>query len=52
MKIKIKTASGFVPEYETAGSAGMDIKAFLQEPVIIEPGKRALIPTGVLLFII
>lgn len=49
MKIKIKTASGFVPEYETAGSAGMDIKAFLQEPVIIEPGKRALIPTGVFL---
>lgn len=49
MKIKIKTASGFVPKYETAGSAGMDIKAFLQDPVIIEPGKRALIPTGVFL---
>ena len=24
----------------------MDISAFLDEPVIIEPGKRALIPTG------
>lgn len=46
MKIKVKTLSGILPEYETSGSAGMDIRAYLEEPVTIEPGKRALIPTG------
>jgi len=46
MLIKIKTLSGQLPEYETAGSAGMDIRAYIDVPVIIEPGKRALIPTG------
>lgn len=46
MIIKIKSLSGLLPEYETAGSAGMDIKAYLEEPVTIEPGARRLIPTG------
>lgn len=49
MKIRIKTVSGTVPEYETAGSAGVDIRAYLKESVTIEPGKRALIPTGIYL---
>lgn len=46
MLIKIKTLSGQLPQYETAGSAGMDIRAYIEEPVTIAPGKRALIPTG------
>ncbi len=46
MKIKIRSISGILPSYETAGAAGMDIRAFLSEPVTIEPGQRALIPTG------
>ncbi len=46
MNIKIKSLSGKIPEYETAGSAGMDIRAYIDEPVVIGPGKRALIPTG------
>ena len=46
MKIKIKTLSGELPRYETAGAAGMDIRAHLDAPVEIEPGGRALIPTG------
>lgn len=46
MKIKIRSISGILPAYETSGSAGMDIRAFLDEPVTIAPGKRALIPTG------
>ncbi len=46
MKIKIRSISGILPAYETAGSAGMDIRAFLDGPVTIAPGKRALIPTG------
>ena len=46
MKIKVRSLSGILPAYETAGSAGMDIRAYLDEPVTLEPGKRALIPTG------
>ena len=46
MKIKITSAAGKLPEYETSGAAGMDLRAFLPEPVTILPGHRALIPTG------
>ena len=34
------------PACETADSAGMDLRADLPEPVVLEPGGRALIPTG------
>lgn len=34
------------PEYQTAGSAGMDIRAFLPEAVTLQPMERRLIPTG------
>ena len=46
MKVKIFSRSGVYPAYETAGSAGMDIRAWLNEPVILQPGERALISTG------
>ena len=49
MEIKIKSESGIVPAYETAASAGMDIRAYLNEPVELLPGQRALIPTGIYL---
>ncbi len=35
-----------LPEYETEGSAGCDLRAALTEPITLKPGKRALIPTG------
>lgn len=35
-----------LPAYETAFSAGMDLRANLSEPVILKPLERALIPTG------
>ena len=37
-----------LPAYETSGSAGMDLRAALPEaePVILAPGERKLIPTG------
>jgi dUTP pyrophosphatase len=35
-----------LPAYATAGAAGMDLQAALAEPVVIAPGGRALIPTG------
>lgn len=46
MKVKIKSESGQLPAYETDGSAGMDLRASLREPVTLAPGERALIPTG------
>ncbi len=35
-----------VPAYETIDSAGMDLRAHLAAPLMIGPGERALIPTG------
>lgn len=35
-----------LPKYETGGSAGMDLRAFLPEPVTLQPLERKLIPTG------
>ena len=46
MKVKIKSDSGTLPFYETEGSAGMDLKAYIDEPVVLKPGQRMLVPTG------
>lgn len=37
------------PEYKTVGSSGMDIQAFLEEAIILYPGQRELIHTGIFL---
>lgn len=49
MNVRIITKSGQLPAYETDGSAGMDLRAFLEEPVTLAPMERALIPTGLYL---
>ena len=46
MKIRIRSLSGEYPAYETLGAAGMDIKAYLDEPVTLQPMERKIIPTG------
>lgn len=46
-KIKIVNKSDNpLPAYETVGSAGLDLRAQLTEPVILKPLQRTLIPTG------
>ena len=35
-----------LPAYETVLSAGMDLRAFISEPIVIKPLQRVLIPTG------
>ena len=35
-----------LPEYKTLDSAGADLLAAVSEPVVLEPGQRTLIPTG------
>lgn len=39
------------PRYETAHSAGMDLRAAIAEDVILQPGQRTLVPTGLRLAI-
>lgn len=35
-----------MPAYATAGSAGLDLRACLNEPLVLQPGQAELIPTG------
>ena len=47
MKIPVINKSHHpLPEYATAQSAGMDLRANLDQPVVLKPLERALIPTG------
>jgi len=40
-----------LPAYATSGSAGLDLRACIAEPVTIEPGSTHLIPTGLAIHI-
>ncbi len=40
-----------LPEYATAGSAGMDLRAALEKTTAIKPGETLLIPTGLSIYI-
>jgi dUTP pyrophosphatase len=40
-----------LPEYATTGSAGLDLRACLDEPVELKPGETLLIPTGLAVYI-
>lgn len=42
----INNSNNPLPKYATTGSAGMDLYANLIAPVVIKPGARELIPTG------
>jgi dUTP pyrophosphatase len=47
MKVNIVNKSHHpLPRYATVSSAGMDIRAYLAEPVVLKPLERKLIPTG------
>ena len=47
MKLKIVNKStNEMPAYATAGAAGFDLRANLDAPVVLAPGERKLIPTG------
>ena len=47
-KIQIKKLSNEVitPKYETLGSSGMDLAAYIEQDVVINSGDKALVPTG------
>lgn len=47
MKVKIVNGSAWpAPAYATIQSAGMDLKANIEEPVTIAPLQRVMVPTG------
>lgn len=47
MKVKIiNTSQHALPKYETIASAGMDLRANLEEPITLQSLERQLIPTG------
>jgi dUTP pyrophosphatase len=43
----INTSTNPLPEYATQGASGMDIRAFLSEPISLLPFERKLVPTGI-----
>lgn len=48
MKVRIVNSSKHeLPKYETEASAGMDLRANLDSPVVLKTLERALIPTGI-----
>ena len=52
MTIQVKVinkGSQPLPTYETEHSAGLDLRAALSEAVVLAPGERGLIPTGLFL---
>jgi len=47
MKIKIVKKNPFkLPEYETKGSAGVDLQAYVDDSIVLKPMERKLVPTG------
>jgi dUTP pyrophosphatase len=49
LKIQKGNSNAVLPQYETEGAAGMDLRAFLSEDLEIPPLGRAKIPTGLLM---
>ena len=48
IKVLIKKLNPSVqlPSYKTNGASGMDLMAFIEKPISLEPGKSCLVPTG------
>ena len=46
LKILDPRVGGLLPHYATPGSAGLDLRACLAEPLTLKPGETRLIPTG------
>lgn len=47
MKVKVINRSGNeLPQYATALAAGMDVRAANEQPIVLKPLRRALVPTG------
>jgi dUTP pyrophosphatase len=45
----INTSENKIPEYATPGSSGLDLRAWLKIPLVLQPMERAMVPTGIFL---
>ena len=45
--IKKLDSSVVLPSYKTSGASGMDLMAFIKEPITLKPQKSCLVPTGI-----
>lgn len=49
MKLKVKTwphFKGELPSYQSAGASGFDVRAQIDQSIILKPNERTLVPTG------
>lgn len=51
MKVLDERMADFAPAYATAGSAGLDLRACLDEEVVLQPGETFLVPTGLAIYL-
>lgn len=51
MKVLDERMADFIPAYATAGSAGLDLRACLDEEVVLQPGETFLVPTGLAIYL-
>lgn len=51
LKILDPRVSGYIPKTATAGSAGIDLRALLDEPLAVKPGETRLVRTGLAIHI-
>ena len=53
LTVQVKTLPHFdglaLPQYMTEGSSGIDLLAACKDPVVLQPGDRTLIPTGIII---
>ena len=47
LKIKKVRENAIIPKRATAGSAGMDLYACIDAPIVLEAGDRVMVPTGI-----
>lgn len=48
VKVQVLISEGVtLPKYETSGSAGMDVRANISEPIVLGSLERVLVPTGI-----
>ncbi|HET9642430.1 MAG TPA: dUTP diphosphatase [Burkholderiaceae bacterium] len=51
LKVLDPRMAGHLPSYATPGSAGLDLRASLDQPLVLDPGRAELIPTGIAIHI-
>lgn len=51
VKIMDDRIKGSLPEYATVGSAGLDLRACIDQDMLLHPGETVLIPTGIAIYI-